>query len=90
MASGFLLSILSPVWRAKLCGEIGASEGRVLMMDADEETLFWKVVALGCGESVTVGEGLDELIGLARMADLYQMEAIQGDLEEAVKGRNHA
>jgi hypothetical protein len=87
MASGFLLSILSPVWRAKLCGEIGTSEGRVLMMDANDETLFWKVVALGCGESVIVGEGLDELIGLARMADLYQVEAIQGDLEEAVMDR---
>ena len=57
MASGFLLSILSPVWRAKLCGEIGASEGRVLMIDADDEKLFWKVVALGCGESVTSGSG---------------------------------
>jgi hypothetical protein len=45
------------------------------MIDADDETLFWKVVALGCGESVTVGEGLDELIGSVRMADLYQMEA---------------
>jgi hypothetical protein len=31
-----------------------------------------------------VGSGLDELIGLALMADRYQVEANQDDLEEAV------
>ncbi len=61
-ASGFLLSMLSPVWRAKLCGEVGNSEGQMLNMDEEDESLFSKVVALGCGEAVTVGEGLDELI----------------------------
>ena len=69
-ASGFLLSLLSPVRRAKLCGEIGTKEKHVLILDDKDKSLFWKVVALGCGESVTVGEGLDELIGLAKMADL--------------------
>ena len=48
-------------------------------MDEEDKPHFLKVVALGCGESVSIGSGadspLDELIGLARMADRYQMEA---------------
>jgi hypothetical protein len=36
---------------------------------------------------VTVDRGLQELIELVQMADRYQMEAIQGDLEEAVIDR---
>ena len=86
-ASSFLLCMLSPAWRAKLCGEVGADEGKLLNLDDLDESHFSKVVALGCGESVTVGKGLDELIELVRIADRYQMEAIQGDLEEAVMDR---
>ncbi len=70
------MSLLSPVWRAKLSGEIGTNDGRMIILDEEEELLFWKVVALGCGETVSVGSGLDELIGLALMADQYQVEAI--------------
>ena len=85
------MSMLSPAWRAKLCGDIGANEGKTLIMEEEDGPLFSKVVALGCGESVSVGTGrdppLDELIGLVRMADRYQMEGIQSDLEEAVIDR---
>jgi hypothetical protein len=81
------LSMLSPVWRAILCGNIGASEGKLLSMDEDEEFLFSKVVALGCGEAVTLDRGLEELIGLGRIADRYQVEAIHGDVEEALMYR---
>ncbi len=42
-------------------------------MDEKDKPHFLKVVALGCGESVSIGSGadspLDELIGLARIAD---------------------
>ena len=92
-ASSFLLSMLSPAWRAKLCGNIGANHEKTLIMEEEDRPLFLKVVALGCGESVSVGTGrdspLDELIGLARMADLYRMDGIQshGDLEEVVMDR---
>jgi WD40 repeat protein len=58
-----------------------------LNMDEDDELLFTKVVALGCGESVQVERGLEGLIGLGRMADQYQMEAIQGEVEDAVINR---
>ena len=72
MANSFLLSMLSPVWRAKLCGEVGGNpERRLLNLDSEHVSLFSKVVALGSGASVTLGDGLDELIGLVRMADQY-------------------
>jgi hypothetical protein len=77
--------MLSPVWRAKLCGEIGTSERRMLM-DEEDETPFLKVVALGCGKSVSV-VNLDDLVGVLRMADRFQVEAIRGDVEEAVTDR---
>jgi hypothetical protein len=86
-SNGFLLSMLSPVWRARLCGEIGVNKGRVLDMDEEDASLFMQVVALGCGNSVQVGRGLEGLMELVRMADQYQVEAIQGDLEEAVMDR---
>ena len=84
MSNGFLLSMLSPVWRARLCGGVGANEGQVLNMEGEKETLFTKVVALGCGRSVLMGSGLEELSELARMADRYQVEAVQGDVEQAL------
>ena len=59
----------------------------MIIVEEEDEFLFWKVVALGCGETVSVGSGLDELIGLALMADRYQVEAIQGEVEEAVMDR---
>ena len=74
-----------------MCGDIGADEVKMIIMKEEDESVFSKVVALGCGETVEVGRGLDspldELIGLARFADRYQMEAIQRDLEEAVMDR---
>ncbi len=85
--SGFLLSLLSPVWRAKLSGEVGTNDGRMIIVEEEDEVFFWKMVALGCGETVSVSSGLDELIGLALIADRYQVEAIQGDVEEAVMDR---
>jgi hypothetical protein len=59
----------------------------MIILEEEDEVLFWKVVELGCGEIVSVGSGLDELIGLALMADRYQVEAIQSDVEEAVMDR---
>ena len=81
------MSILSPVWRAKLCCGIGAEVCRhTLSLDAEDMLLFPKVVELAIGAAVSVG-GLGELIGMVRMSDRYQVEAIQGALEEAVLSR---
>ncbi len=45
---------------------------------------FSKLVDLGCGKSVKVVRGMDELIKMLRLADLYQVEAIQGEMEAAI------
>jgi WD40 repeat protein len=85
--NGFLLCMLSPVWRAKLCGEVGTNVRQTLSLGEEDASLFSKVVALGCGRSVTVSGGVEELIGLASIADRYQVEAIQGYVEKAVVHR---
>jgi hypothetical protein len=82
-ASGFLLSVLSPVWRAKLCGDLGGATKRELALEGGEAGLFSKLVALGCGESVTMDEGLEGVVELGQMADRYQVEVVQGAAEDA-------
>jgi hypothetical protein len=81
------LSMLSPVWREKLGDEFVAEEGRILIFEEEDESFFSKSIALACGKSVTMSRGLDELIGLLRMADRHKVEAIQSYLEEAVMDR---
>ena len=76
-ASGFLLSILSPVWRAKLCGDIGSKTRWQLALDGGEAGLFRQLVALGSGAAVTMEGGLGEVMELGLMADRYQVEAVQ-------------
>ena len=84
MVSGFILCILSPVWRAKLCGKVGADKRAQLHLDGDEFSAFSKVLALGCGASVLVTGELEELMALGRMADRYQIEMVQRAVEDAV------
>jgi WD40 repeat protein len=86
-ANGFLLSMLSPVWRAKLCGEVGANVRQTLKLDEKDAPFFLKVVGLACGKSVTVSNGVDELIGLISFVDRYQVEAIQSHVEKALIDR---
>ena len=54
------MSLLSPVWRAKLCRAIGGDERRQLELGCSEAPagLFSKVVALGSGAAVTMEGGL--------------------------------
>jgi hypothetical protein len=56
-------------------------------MTEEDEAFFSKVVALGCGETVAMEEGLEELLGLAKLVDRYQVEAIQTNMEQAVLDR---
>ena len=58
------MSILSPVWRAKLCGDIGGEARWQLALDGGETGLFRKLVALGSGAAVTVEGGVEGLMGL--------------------------
>jgi hypothetical protein len=60
-ASGFLLSMLSPVWRAKLCGDIGGEARWQLALDGTEVGLFRQLVALGSGAAVMM-DGLGGVI----------------------------
>ena len=80
------MCLLSPAWRAKLCGGIGLGRNW-LDMDEEDPSLFLKVVALGCGETVAINEGMNELFQLASMADKYQVAAILADVEKAVIDR---
>ena len=83
-ASGFLLSILSPVWRAKLCGDVGGESRRQLDLEGEEASAFKRLLALGSGAAVTRDGGVEELVALGRMADRYQVEVVQSAVEDAV------
>ena len=63
-ASGFLLSILSPVWRAKLCGDIGGGAWWQLALDGGEAGLFSQLVALSSGAAVRVEGGVGGVMAL--------------------------
>ena len=83
-ASGFLLSMLSPVWRAKLCGDVGGESRRQLDLAGEEASAFKKLLALGSGAAVTMDGGVEQLVALGRMADRYQVEVVQSAVEDAV------
>jgi hypothetical protein len=72
------------VWRAKLCGGIGGEARWQLALDGGEARLFRKLVDLGCGAAVTIEGGLGGMMAVGLMADRYQVEAVQGAVEDAV------
>ena len=74
----------SPVWRAKLCGDVGGESRRQLDLEGEEASAFKKLVALGSGLAVAMEGGVDELVALGRMADRYQVEVVQSAVEDAV------
>ena len=80
------MSILSPVWRAKLCGDIGGEARWQLALDGGEAGLFSKLVALGSGAAVRMEGGVEEVMALGLMADRYQVEAVQGGSGEGSVG----
>ena len=55
------MSMLSPVWRAKLCGDIGGEARWQLALDGTEVGLFRQLVALGSGAAVMM-DGLGGVI----------------------------
>ena len=87
-ANGFLLSLLSPVWRTKLCGLFGCQQRAELKLAGGEATAFRQLLELGCGEKVVLDGGLEELMSLGRMAHRYQLELVQCAVEDAVLSRH--
>ncbi len=74
-ANGFVLSLLSPVWRAKLSGAFG--KARHLDLEVEDEPYFASALALGCGAAVALEGGMEALLALALMADKYQVSFTQ-------------
>ena len=87
MLSAFLLCILSPVWRAKLCGDIGNKPRQNLNLEDEDETVFSQLLELGCGNTVQIVGGLQALVELGKMADRFQVETVQNTVEHAVLSR---
>ena len=86
-ASGFLLCMLSPVWRAKLCHDLCSASVKVLELQADEEEAYEILVALGCGMGVNVTGGLKNLIHIGKIADKYGMEEVLETIEDSALQR---
>ena len=84
MMSGFLLSILSPVWRAKICSVFRFADKR-LDLTSEDASSFLTVVKLGCGQSVMVQGGLAGLLDVGRLADMYRIEHVHRAAEWKAK-----
>ena len=52
--STFILSLLSPVWRAKLCRDFSFKDGRTLRLEPCDAPVIPALLALGCGQSAIV------------------------------------
>ena len=76
---------MSPVWRAKLCGRLG-SQKRQLDLEGEDEAVFRSILDLGVGSDVMLPGGLGELLAIGRTVDRYQVEVVQGAVEEAALG----
>ena len=73
MMSGFLFSILSPVWKAKICSVFRFANNR-LDLTYEDAASFLIVVKLGCGHNMKVQGGLSGLLDVGRLADMYRIE----------------
>ena len=88
-SSAFLLSMLSPVWRAKLCRGSFFDEGSscILLLGHSDAIAFHHAVAVGCGAEVAIGGGLAGLIAVGQLADTYGMDGVCAAVEEAALAR---
>ncbi len=82
----FLLSMLSPAWRAKLCGEIGNDAGKILNMEEGDESLFWKAVALGCGGTEKSALQVNMCAGTCQPQSRFSHTSIIGDCRAPKRG----
>ena len=84
--SGFLLCMLSPVWRAKLCLDTKVwkteESRRCLELEPDDEKVFDELIDLGCGIPVQITKGLKHLMHIGKVADKYGMDEVLATVEE--------
>ena len=84
-ASGVLLSIVSPVWQAKIYGNVEEDSGQLqLQLGGDEASAFNKLLALSSGTPVMMDGGVEDLFELGQKALLYQMKSVQSAVEDAM------
>ena len=81
-ASGFLLSMLSSIWRGQLAQQADPARRRCLELDADEADAFHMVFDLGSGLPVHVPDGLDGLLRLGRVASRHGVWAVLAAIED--------
>ena len=74
--------MMSPVWHRALCGSF--QEAKQFVLKDVDPWAFKAVVNLCCGESYVVN-GLSEMIELANVAHIYDIEEIFRMLEEELK-----
>ena len=79
--SGIVLSVLSPVWQAKLCRGLNQASKSRLDLTLDDAASFETAVQLGCGRSAAVRGGLAGLMGVGRLADAYGIEHVHRAVE---------
>jgi hypothetical protein len=79
--SSVVLSILSPVWQAKLCRGLTEASRSRLDLTPDDAASFATTVQLGCGQSADVRGGLNGLLDVGRLADTYGIEHVHRAVE---------
>ena len=80
-----MLSLVSPVWKAKLCRADWSlqSSARCLHLESEARTSFDFVLDLVCGREVLSG-GIKELISLGQFADMYGIDVVCQAIEDTV------
>ena len=84
MANSFILSLMSPVFLAKVCCPIGTGEQRKhLLLEAEDASIFSDLMTLGVGSSIKVQGSLSDLIRLGKLADYLQMNVVASAVESS-------
>ncbi len=79
--SSLVLSILSPVWQAKLCRGLTEASRSRLDLTLDDAASFATAVQLGCGQPAVVHGGINGLLDIGRLADTYGIEHVHRAVE---------
>ena len=86
-ASGFVLSLCSPVLRAMICGGFLEGGARRLELEDVDGRRFGAVLDAWCGRAGWEAGELGELVRLAGLADRLQMAEAEEALEDVIVGR---
>ncbi len=82
--SGFLLSLLSPIFQRAICGPFRESSSRSIQLDEVDRTDFEMLVDLAMGRiGLAANTEILQVVRLASLADRFQMEEVGAFLEEA-------